>query len=364
MRTLSLLPVLSLLLVGCPKSEAPNVKKDPAPTSARQLAETCDDARLTLAADRVVARVDGQALTAGDVEGLKAAEEAALRKYCSEVSTARQSAVQARVDEMLIDRQAKAAGQSREDFLRTAAEKAAANITEEEAKAFFEARKSPQAPPYEAVADQVREALAQERQGVAIRALIMSARAGVSVDLQLPDTRPPAVEIAINAHNKFAGPADAQVTVVKYSDFECPYCQVMANALDDVKKKLDGKSVRFVYKHFPLSFHPHARRAAEASQCAAAQGKFWQMHDTIFANMDKLDDESLSAHAQTAGADLKVFEGCMSAGSARDEVQADYEEGERVGVSGTPTLFINGHKFEGGNDPSAIVAAIEKELTR
>ena len=155
------------------------------------------------------------------------------------------------------------------------------------------------------------------------------------------------------------GPASAAVTLVEYGDFECPHCRMAHDVLDGLLPRFGGE-VRFVFRHFPLSqVHPHAQRAAEASEGAGAQGRFWEMHDALFENQDALDDESLAVHAQDLGLDLATFLRDLAARVYTDRVREDFLSGVRSGVNGTPTFFINGRRHDGPWDFESLALAID-----
>ncbi|MFT7580954.1 MAG: protein-disulfide isomerase [Myxococcota bacterium] len=159
------------------------------------------------------------------------------------------------------------------------------------------------------------------------------------------------------------GPKDAKVTLVEFSDFECPYCAGAADALSQVKKA-HGDKVRIVFRQFPLSFHSKAHLAAQASLEARAQGKFWPFHDLLFANQDKLDRASLEGFAETAGLDLGKFKAALDAGTHAAAVDADLKLGEKVGVSGTPSMFVNGQRVSNPADFATISALIQAEQSK
>ncbi len=143
------------------------------------------------------------------------------------------------------------------------------------------------------------------------------------------------------------GPVDAKVQIVEFADFQCPYC---LQAFPVVKKILAefGNKIHFVYRDFPLlDMHPEAVKAAEAGECAQEQGKFWQLHDKIFQNQDRLSVSNLKLWAGQAGIDTKKFNSCLDSGKYYDEVLDDLEAGIKAGVEGTPTFFINGYKVPG-----------------
>lgn len=143
------------------------------------------------------------------------------------------------------------------------------------------------------------------------------------------------------------GLPDAAIELVIYSDFECPYCLKAYWVTKDIMKELEG-SIRLVFRHFPLSdIHPHALHAAVASEIAAAQGKFWEMHDLLFENQEFLDDSYLLQYAKIIGLDTYQFEKDFDDDRFYKIVEEDYETGEENGVQGTPTFFVNGMKYEG-----------------
>jgi protein-disulfide isomerase len=137
----------------------------------------------------------------------------------------------------------------------------------------------------------------------------------------------------------------AQITIEEYSDFECPFCARAYPTVNQLKAEY-GDKVEFVFKHFPLSFHPNAQKASEASECARDQGKFWEYHDVLF-EQKTLDIDSLKKHAADMGLDVAKFNSCLDTGAKTAKVQADFTEGQGKGVRGTPTFFINGQSIVG-----------------
>jgi protein-disulfide isomerase len=157
------------------------------------------------------------------------------------------------------------------------------------------------------------------------------------------------------------GPADAKVTIVEFSDFQCPFCSRAANATTQVKEKYKDK-VRFVFRQFPLSFHKDAHLAAQASLAAGAQGKFWEYHDKLFANQQALDRASLEKYAQELGLDMAKFKKALDDKTFAAQVDADFKLGEEVGVDGTPTMFLNGARVANPTDINTISAQIDAAL--
>ncbi len=186
------------------------------------------------------------------------------------------------------------------------------------------------------------------------------------VNNQVEDNQPDqpvsleALEIKDTDHIR--GNKNAQITIVEYSDFQCPYClrfhetmkQIITNYSDDV---------RWVYRHFPLdSIHPVARKASEASECANDQGKFWEYTDEVFVNQSGLSLESLSTIAANINLNVSKFNSCLSSGKYSAKVNANYKEGIQIGVRGTPGNFINGQSVPGAVPYEQISAMIEDLL--
>jgi len=161
------------------------------------------------------------------------------------------------------------------------------------------------------------------------------------------------------------GKKDAPITLVEFSDFQCPYCERMYPVLKQVEQKY-GDKVRVIYRQYPLvSIHPFAQKAAEASLCANEQGKFWEMHNAMFEDQKKLAVADLKQTAQRLGMNGKKFDSCLDSGRYVEQIQSDSKEAVRSGVTGTPAMFVNGVVIDGGAVPYEVVAAaIDKELQR
>jgi len=335
----------------------------PAPAAvATTLDDACSKAALGLPPDTVVATVGGEPLLA-EALGANArdAERDALHTYCREVHRIRESTTRRAIDDQLLAKAAAAAGTTTDQLLRTTIDAKVTPPTDEEIAAFYEKNRSEKTPPLELVKDQVSEAIVKERSQAAFTAFIGSLRADADIQLKLPDVRPPAQDLQAADHSATFGPKDAKLTIVEFSDFECPYCSKAAEGVAAVKERF-GDQVHFAYRHFPLSFHPGARPAAEYSQCANEQGKFWAMHDEIFANQRSLDPEHLRTMAKDVGVDLGKLDECLASGRAAKQVEEDMAKAQQVGVRGTPSMYFNGRTYEGGTGPEDLVAAVEAEL--
>jgi protein-disulfide isomerase len=164
---------------------------------------------------------------------------------------------------------------------------------------------------------------------------------------------------------KAADFADAKVTFVEFGDYQCPSCGAVHPLFEQLKNDNADKSVRFVWRQFPLdTIHEHAQEAAEASLAAEAQGKFWEFHRQLFDNQNRLTREDLVGYAEAVGLDTAAFTRALDDGTYKDAVQADQTDGNVVGVQGTPTFFINGVPYRGQYTISAFQAAIDATLAQ
>lgn len=168
--------------------------------------------------------------------------------------------------------------------------------------------------------------------------------------------------LRIEEHDHLRGSRDAQVTLVEYGDFQCPYCARAHTALSELMRQ-HGERVALVYRHLPLgNLHPLATPAAEAAEAAGAQGKFWQMHDALFENQGMLDADALPAMASSLGLDAQRFAGELDEGKHSARVEKQAEQARSLGARGTPTFFINGERYHGDSDHASLATALKKAL--
>jgi len=158
------------------------------------------------------------------------------------------------------------------------------------------------------------------------------------------------------------GQKDAPIQIVEFADFQCPFCAASELELSLILKKYDGK-VLLAFRHFPLPMHPQAMPAAEASECAREQGKFWEMHDLIFVNQEKLNNHSYRRFAEQLEVNLTQFDICMSEHRYAEFILNDRTEGQSYGVTGTPTFFINGRAVVGSIDLPNFQRVIDEVLS-
>ncbi len=156
------------------------------------------------------------------------------------------------------------------------------------------------------------------------------------------------------------GSADARVTLVEYGDYECPYCGEAYPIVKDIQRRM-GEQLRFVFRNFPISTsHPHAETAAEAAEAAAAQGRFWEMHDHLYENQRHLQDDDLRSYAQALTLDLDLFDKELAEHVHADRVHEDFMSGVRSGVNGTPTFFINELRHDDSYEFETLLLALQR----
>ena len=156
------------------------------------------------------------------------------------------------------------------------------------------------------------------------------------------------------------GPTEAAVTLVEYGDYECPYCGAAYPIIKEVQSRM-GERLRFVFRNFPITTsHPHAEQAAETAEAAAAQGRFWQMHDLLYENQRRLRDPDLRDYAERLSLDVERFDKELAEHVHAARVREDFMSGVRSGVNGTPTFYINGARHDDSYDVETMLAALER----
>lgn len=236
-------------------------------------------------------------------------------------------------------------------------------ITEKEIQDFAEERKIPQMNPQLKV--RIIDFLKNTKKRDAIEQYLAKKTKNSPVEIYLEKPERPRFDIEINGKEPTYGGKDVAVTVVEYSDFQCPYCAKGVEIMNQIKKTY-GNKVKIVFKNFPLSFHKDAAKAAEAALCANEQSsdKFWKLHDAMFADQSGLAIEGLKAKAKKAGLDQKKFEECLDSGKMKAEVDATVQDGIKIGVKSTPTFFVNGMLINGAQPFEVFKELIDAEMTK
>jgi protein-disulfide isomerase len=299
----------------------------------------------------VIAEVNGVKLTVADLEH---EESAKLLQAHNQYYQAEQKALEDLIEKRLLQQKAEHEGLSVDQLVDRHINSQVQDPTEDQLKVYYEGLETDQ--PYEAVRAKILEKIRQLR-GEKARAAyvkILRAQSNVIVELASPNA-------SLNLENAYAlGPKDALVTLVEFADYECPYCQKVAPDLGRLQGEF-GVKLAIVFKDFPLPMHQHAQKAAEAARCAGKQGKFWEYHDELFRSK-QLDVDRLKQDALVLHLDRTQFEKCLDSGEEAADVQRDREEGVKLGLSGTPSFFANGHFYSGALDYGALHEIVDQQM--
>ncbi len=318
-------------------------------------AQPADDAAAN--DNTVAARFGETVITVAEVEEAAGGQLIALHQQIHQV---KDQQLRGMIFDRLIDQAAASEGISRADYLDREIGQAVSELSEEQIKQVYDQFRS-QLPPDEAQARQqivaylTQQAGAQKEKELRDR---LFAEAEVEILLD-----PPRVEPVVEAHNPRRGPADAPVVLVEYTDYQCPYCDRAQPTIDAVLERY-GDSVVHVFKNLPLPMHQQATLAAEAALCAGDQGKFWELHDWLFANKNNISRDTLVTTAETLELDMETFTACVDARTHRAVVEDDMAEANRFGIRGTPGFAINGRVISGAQPLENFIAIIDDELRR
>jgi protein-disulfide isomerase len=284
--------------------------------------------------------------------------QAQMRKVLTQEYEIKSKALEKLIEQKLLRAEADRKGILPQKLLEQEVNSKVPEPSDAEVEAYYLAQKDRLKRPLHEVKVQLRSGLKRARLEQTRQDYFKQLREKASVAILL---RPPKTDVAYDTA-RLRGNPEAPVTIVEFSDFQCPYCRTVQLTLTTLLSKYGGR-VKLAFRDFPLRrLHPQAQKAAEASRCAAEQGKYWEYHDLLFANPSALDTESLSEHARTLGLNGKQFDSCLAGSKYAAKIERDLAEGRAAGVSGTPGFFVNG-VFLGGAQPiSAFEKIIEAEL--
>lgn len=285
----------------------------------------------------VVAKFEGKEISLDDLE--KSSPEIYSARL--EVYKAQKAALDEFIRNQVLEGLAKKAGKSMDEFMRGEMESAKKKISDKEVEAFLKSRNIPdtQKVPGE-VRDQVRGLLHVQK-------IVSSATRSNQVEFYLKRPKASPLDFKLDGEPSWGSP-DAPITVVEYADFQCYYCGKARERLSELKK-IYGKKLRIVYKHFPLPNHTEARPAAEASMCVNEQGsdKFWKFYDIVYDNQKAWTKDDFKDYAKKSGADVAKFEECFNSKKYAAHVDASLAEGQRLGINSTPSFFVNSQLVKG-----------------
>ncbi len=307
-----------------------------------------------------VARVDGEVITAEEMEKPIGATIAELRERIHQLQQQRLDAL---IAERLLGKEAAKRGVSVTALLDAEVTAKVGLVTEQEVEAFYQANKARIKSDDPQIRERIRAYLQNQKLTERRNAFVDTLRSRANVVISL---KPPAVfraEIDIKG-SPVKGKATAPVTIVKFEDFECPFCKDSQKTIEAVLQRYPDK-VRVVHKDYPIEdIHPGISKAHEAARCANEQGKFWAYHDKLYANISKKSPADLKKFGTEVGLQMASFEKCLASKKYEAAVQKDVAEGKQVGVSGTPAFFINGRLVAGAQPLERFVRVIEDELAR
>jgi protein-disulfide isomerase len=299
----------------------------------------------------MVAEVGGVKVTMAELEQ---EESAKLLSAHYQYYQAETKALNELIDKKLLEQKARSENLTLEQLVDRDIKSQVKDPTEDQMKVYYEGLETDQ--PYEAVRGKILEKIRELRTEKARSAYVNALRAQTTVYVTLA---PPLANVDTR-NSQTLGPQKAPVSLVEFADYECPYCQKVAADVKKLQADLDDK-VAFTYKDFPLPMHARAEKAAEATRCAGKQGKFWEFHDELFRSKE-LDFDQLKAQARTLKLDPAEFDKCLDSGEQAEAVERDRKEGLRLGLSGTPSFFINGHFLSGALDYAALRQIVEQQL--
>ena len=312
------------------------------------------------AADDVLAYIGDEAITTAQIDRLIGNELAKLEQQAFDL---RMQALQQVITQKLVEKEAEAQSINPGDLFRAEVLDKVVAPTDEEIEDFYQQAKN----------DARFEGRTEEQVKKRIRAGLEQQKADERRDMFLADLRsktevrvlmePPRSEVPLPAGEPSLGSSDAPVTIVEFADYQCGFCKRVQPAVDKLLAEY-GDKVYFVYRDYPLDFHPRAAPAANAARCAGDQGKFWEYHTNLMTGAGGLEDADLMKRAETLELDMAAFSGCYESKRHQEAIMAAFQDGAGLGVTGTPTFFINGRIMVGAQPYDALQAVIEDELRR
>jgi predicted DsbA family dithiol-disulfide isomerase len=309
----------------------------------------------------VVAQVGDTQITEEQLEKQSAADlaraRAGLLHAQYEYYSAEREAVDKEIDQDLLAEEARDENLPVDELLERHVESRIKNPSEETLHFYFLNIKTDQ--PYSVVRPKIVDRIHSLQEKNYTEEYVKSLRAKRRVTILL---KPPREDVAVG-DTPVMGPSDARVTIIEFADFQCPYCRASEPTLSQLREQYKGK-IRYSYRDFPLPMHPYAEKAAEASRCAGEQGQFWPYHDRLFTGAESLTD----AHLRSTAAELKLdsgkFDKCLDSGKEQAAVAKDFDQGKSLGITGTPSFFINGYYISGAVSYDQMRELVDQQLAQ
>jgi len=320
------------------------------------------------ASDAVVAKIGGETILYSHLQTtIQSAldrqqkdHEVQLQQLNSSFERSRQEYIESELGKLVDERvlELEAGARKTTPAALTAATKAPP-VTDAQERSFYESQKEQINQAFAQIEPKIKQFLQNQADEQSRRKYLDALRAKFKASVIMEPERE-----QVHASGPQRGPASAKVTIVEFSDFQCPYCGRFTPVLKRLLAAYPTQ-VRLVYEYFPISsIHANAQKAAEAAVCASNQGKFWEMHDTLFAEQSSLDVGSLKEKARRLALDAKQFDDCLDSDAASAVVAADIAAGQRLGIGATPASFVNGRFVDGAVTLERMTALIDDELHR
>jgi protein-disulfide isomerase len=310
-----------------------------------------------------VAKINGQVITSGDLDKEVGSQLQQLDdQYQKQVYQTKRQALEGMVQKRVFEAKAKQAGlASPEELIQKEVASKIPDPSDAEIQSLYDRAKASgqQLPPIEQVKPDIVRFIKQQKMQGDMMAYYENLKKEQKVEMLLPAFLPPKKDVEAKGPTK--GPKNAPITIVEFSDYQCPFCIQAEKTVEDVLAAYPGK-IRLVYRDFPLPMHPLAPKAAEASHCADSQGKYWEMHDKMFGAQGKLEVDNLKKYAREVGLDGDKFDKCLDSGDMAKVVDEHHKAGEKLGVSGTPAFFVNGRFLNGAQPIDEFKSLIDAEL--
>lgn len=308
-------------------------------------------------ATEVLAEVNGIKILASEIEEpLKdTLYDLERKKY-----EARMKEIEQRIARLLIEGEARRRGLTMEQLFQQEVEGKIQAVSEQAARKFFDENKARIRGTFEENKKRIMEFLGRQEAQRQAQKFLTGLRAKANIKISLKEPEEPKYNVSTD-DDPWRGKPQALVTIIEFTDFQCPACKQVQPVVKEVLKAY-GDNVKFVVRDFPLPDHQLARKAAEASGCAAEQNKYWEFHDLLFENQPRLEIAQLKGYAQKLGLNIEAFFDCLDGGKFAQEVEKDFRDGLKATVQGTPTFFINGKKLRGQHTLAEFKRMVDQEF--
>jgi protein-disulfide isomerase len=308
--------------------------------------------------DPVAAVIGGDPVHLSEVDAAIAGELVSLEQQIYEL---RRAELERLVERRLFEAEARARGIDLDELLQVEIAAKAGDVTEEAMTQLYEQHKARLGGrTRKEMVPQLYLAVQERNQAARRRAFADDLAARADVELRLP---PPRAELEVPANAPTLGASGAEITIVAFSDYQCPYCHRAQTTVEEVLDRYQGR-VKLVHMDFPLNIHPGAIPAASAARCAGEQQRFWEYHRDLLSRLTDFSEEDLMSRAKRLGLQEEAFATCLASDRYEAVIDAGFRQGQQLGVKATPTFFINGRRLEGAQPLERFAEIIDEELAR